>query len=451
MTDNSPSNIPASLEAEQSVLGGALIDPDALGRIAHLNLAPGHFYHHQHRVIWTAILYLDSKRQPFDVVTVADRLADAGQTDDSGGIKYLNNLAQSVPSAANIARYAGIVIEKAMRRAGLEAADQVRSIMLDPECSAADAMDRAAALFSPIQQAGHRPEARHIGELVLQRTEHWEDLAAGNVSAGITTGLPLLDKALGGGLKGGKVIVLAARPGVGKTSLAIQVATACAGSGATALILSQEMPAADLADRTVANLGRVDMGALVAGKLAGDDWTRITEAHEATRKLALYVDDQPGLTLLQIKAKARVMKRRHGLALLVVDYLQLCAGTSPRDNRNAQIEEITRGLKTLAKELDITVLALAQLNRASTQRDEPDLSDLRDSGAIEQDADTVLFLHPKAELGEGAVLVAALLPKNRQGPRGRFALEFNGRIQRWTPSTADVSRGGGKSGGEGRK
>lgn len=445
MTKKTPDAMtPASVEAEQSVLGGALIDPEALGRIAHLNLAPGHFRHHQHRAIWTAILYLDSKCQPFDIVTVADRLSDAGLTEDSGGIKYLNDLAQSVPSAANIARYAGIVIEKAMRRAGLEAADQVRAIMLDPECTAADAMDRAAALFSPIQQAGCRAEARHIGELVLQRTEHWEGLASGNVLAGVTTGLPPLDRALGGGLKGGKVIVLAARPGVGKTSLAIQVASACAGAGATALILSQEMPAADLADRTVANLGRVDMGALVAGKFAGDDWTRIVEASDAAGKLALYVDDQPGLTLLQIKAKARVMKRRHGLSLLVVDYLQLCAGTSSRDNRNAQIEEISRGLKALAKELDITVLALAQLNRASTQRDEPDLADLRDSGAIEQDADTVLFLHPKAELNEGVVLVAAILAKNRQGRRGRFALEFHGAIQRWVASTADVSRGGKK-------
>ncbi len=432
---------PASLEAEQSVLGSLLIDPGSLGRIVHLNLTPGHFHHHQHRAIWTAIMYLDGKRQPFDVVTVADRLADAGLDEDSGGIKYLNNLAQSVPSAANIARYAGIVVEKAMRRAGLEAAEQASAIMLDRECTAADAMDRAAALFSLSQEAGHRPEARHIGELVLQRTEHWEGLASGKVSAGVTTGLPSLDRALGGGLKGGKVIVLAARPGVGKTSLAIQVSLACAGAGATALILSQEMPAADIAERTVANLGKVDMGALVAGQFAGNDWSRIVDAADAAGKLALYVDDQPGLTLLQIKAKARVMKRRHNLVLLVVDYLQLCAGTSSRDNRNAQIEEISRGLKTLAKELDITVLALAQLNRASTQLDEPELDSLRDSGAIEQDADTVLFLHPKTELGKDDVLVAAILSKNRQGKRGRIALEFHGATQRWVESSADVSRG----------
>ena len=442
MTKDTRNSIPlASMEAEQSVLGGALIDPNAVGRIAHLNLAPGHFYHSQHRAIWTAILNLDSKRQPFDIVTVANRLAEIGQAESSGGMKYLNDLARSVPGTSNIGPYAAIVIEKAALRAGLDAIDQARGMLLEPDGTPADKLDRVAALFSPLQQAGHKSEARHIGELVIQRTEHWEGLARGEVSAGVTTGLPLLDKALGGGFKGGKVIVLAARPGVGKTSLTIQVAAACARAGTAALILSQEMPAADLADRAVANLGQVDMGALVAGKFDDEDWARIAQAADAAGKLPLYVDDQPGLTLLQIKAKARAMKRHHGLGLLVVDYLQLCAGTTSRDNRNAQIEEISRGLKGLSKELDITVLALAQLNRASVQRDEPDLADLRDSGAIEQDADTVVFLHPKAELGAGTVLVAAILAKNRQGPRGRFALEFRGATQHWMPSTADVSRG----------
>lgn len=440
MTDNT-TKIPASPEAEQSVLGGALLDPTAIVRIAHLNLAPGHFHHHQHSAIWAAILDLEGRRQPVDVITVFERMKDTGQAEACGGLSYLNDLAQSVASAANIARYAAIVIEKATLRAGLDAVDQARTILLEPDGSPADKLDRAAALFSPIQQAGHKPEARRLGELIADRIDHWQGLENGDVVAGITTGLSLLNQALGGGLKGGKFIVLAARPGVGKTSLATQVAEACAGSGTPVLILSQEMPAADLADRAVANLGRVDLGALVSGRFGDEDWKRIADAADSAAELPLYVDDAPSLNLLQIKSKARLMKRRHGLGLLVVDYLQLCAGMSSRDNRNAQIEEISRGLKALAKELDITVLALAQLNRGSTQRDEPDLADLRDSGAIEQDADTVLFLHPKAELGEGAVLVAAILAKNRQGKRGRIALEFHGATQRWVESSADVSRG----------
>jgi replicative DNA helicase len=205
------------------------------------------------------------------------------------------------------------------------------------------------------------------------------------------------------------------------------------------LILSQEMTAADLADRAVAHLGRVDLGALATGRISADGWTRISEVMDQSSRLQLRIDDEPGLTLHAINAKARLMKQRYGLKLLVVDYLQLCSGTSSRDNRNQQIEEVSRGLKSLSKELDCTVLALAQLNRQAEQRGEPELSDLRDSGSIEQDADTVLLLHPRGAQTDGSILVSAMLKKNRQGQRGRFALAFYGATQRWEPSNADVS------------
>jgi replicative DNA helicase len=434
-----PVALPWSAEAEQSVLGGLMLDPDALARIADRKLTTGHFFNAAHGAIWGAVCELSARRQPIDLITVHQHLADTGKAQDCGGMAYLNDLAQSVPSAANIGRYADIVAEKAMLRGLAAAADQARAIALDPDGSAVDKLDRAAALFSNLRQVGRKAESQGLAELISARTVHWEALQRGEASSGIPTQLPALDEALGGGLKGGKVIVIAARPSVGKTSLASQIALAVAQQGHPVLILSQEMPAADLADRAVAHLGRVNLGALATGHMGEGDWGRITEALDLSMRLPLRIDDEPGLTLHAINAKARLMQQRYGLKLLVVDYLQLCAGTSPRDNRNQQIEEVSRGLKSLSKELDCTVLALAQLNRQAAKGAEPDLSDLRDSGAIEQDADTVLFLHPRERQGDGSLLVAALIAKNRQGRRGRFALSFYGATQRWDQTTADVS------------
>ena len=437
--------LPWSCEAEQSVLGGALIDPDAVARIAGRRLTSGQFFDVRHGAIWRAVCDLTSRRQPVDLITVHDRLQIAGQAEECGGLAYLNSLAQSVPSAANIGRYADIVQGRALQRAGAAAADTARAIMLDPDGDPAEKIDRAAALFSALRQAGGKAsEARSLGDLVGGRIEHWSALERGDATTGIPTELPTLDRALGGGMKGGRVIVLAARPSVGKTSLAGQIALTAAKQGHPVLILSQEMPAADLADRAAANLAGVGLGTLTTGQFAGDDWARISKAAEAAARLPLYIDDEPGLTLLEINAKARLMHQRRGLSLLVVDYLQLCAGSSARDNRNQQIEEVSRGLKALAKELDITVLALAQLKRQSVQRGEPDLSDLRDSGAIEQDADTVIFLHPRGSQGDGSLVVAAILAKNRQGRRGRLALAFRGTTQQWAECTADVSAPSGR-------
>ena len=431
-----------SKEAEQSILGGLMLDPNAMARLADSGLLAGDFFNAPHRDIWAAICSMVARRQPVDVITTFESLQSAGKADECGGLAYINSLVQSVASAANIGRYADIVVDRAQQRAGLAAADTARAIMLEPGGNPAEKIDRAAALFSSIRAGTAKVEAHSLGELLAGRLEHWAALERGDTTAGTPTELPTLDRALGGGMKAGRVIVLAARPSVGKTSLAGQIALTVAMQGQPVLILSQEMPAADLADRAAANLSGVGLGALTSGKFEADDWPCIAEAAEAAGRLPLYIDDEPGLTLLAINAKARLMRQRHGLGLLVVDYLQLCAGSSARDNRNQQIEEISRGLKALSKELGITVLALAQLNRQSVQRGEPDLSDLRDSGAIEQDADTVIFLHPRGQQADGSMLVAAILAKNRQGRRGRLALAFHGATQRWAECQADVSASG---------
>lgn len=248
-----------------------------------------------------------------------------------------------------------------------------------------------------------------------------------------------MDRALSGGLKPGTLIPLAARTSVGKTSLAAQIGINVARQGHTVLLLSQEMAVGELVDRLVANLGRVNLGHLASGELEDGAWSGITDAVEAGKDLPFFLDDTPALTLAAIRTKARQVQRKRGLALLVVDYLQLCAATGAHDKRHHQIEQISRGLKALSKELGITILLLSQLNRASTQKEEPQLTDLKESGAIEEDADVVILLQPKALQPDGSLLVAANLAKNRQGKRVKVALAFRGEYQRWSESTAILS------------
>ena len=443
MTDTKP--LPWSCEAEQSLLGGLLQDADALLRIADHHLLPAHFFDARHQAIYAAVTAMAARREPVDLITLFEQLQRHGQADDCGGLEYLNQLAESVPSAANIGRYADLVVEKALRRAIIAAADRAQTIA--HEAGDADAaLDRVATLFGEIKRSRATSATRSLSELLAERIDHWQGLADGEIASGIRTGIALLDEALSGGLKPGKLIVLAARPSIGKTSLATSIMLSCAGQGNAALMLSQEMPAGDLVDRIAANLGRVGLGGITTGRFEGDGWARLTEASETAARLNIFIDDTPALTLLDIRAKARQVQQRHGLALLVVDYLQLCSNGAVRESRNLQIEEISRGLKTLAKELSCTVLALSQLNRNASDR-EPELADLRDSGAIEQDADTVLMLHPLGIEADGSMTVLGKLVKNRQGRRGRLALSFDGRTQRWAQSSADVSRnraGGGQ-------
>ena len=437
-------DLPWSREAEQSVLGALMLDPGATVRLAEAPpLEPAHFFDAAHARIWRAIGELVRAGAPVDVVTVFERLGQAGSTDDDAigdgcSLKYLNLLAQSVPSAANLPRYAEIVRSKALHREVIGCTDRAWTIARaagDPD----EKLDQIAAIFANVRRPTERSAPRRLSDLMPAQLEHWQAVAAGDTSPGIPTGFPLLDRAFGGGLKPGKVIVVAARPSVGKTSLALQVLLNAAKQQQPGLLLSMEMPAGELLDRAAANLAGVPLDRISGGGLDDDDWGRMSAGADAARALPLFVDDQPALGLLDIRAKARRVKQSDGLAVLVVDYLQLCSSTLPADRRHHQIEHISRGLKQLAKELDITVIALSQLSRAATKRDEPELDDLKESGAIEEDADAVLLLHPWAKQGD-SIVVLAKLAKNRGGKRGRIPLEFDGRLQRWDSSTADIAR-----------
>lgn len=433
--------LPWACEAEQCLLGSLLIDNDAFARIGGL-VDVGSFWHVTHQPIFEAIRRLVMAGKPADVVTVFDALDDAGQAEAVGGLQYLNAISMSVPSAANIVRYAEIVADKALRRAILVAGDGVADIVHDAG-SADEALDQVQARLAGLKRTKAGSEPRELADLLLERTAHWESLQSGEASPGIPTGLDPLDEALGGGIKPGRVIVLAARPSVGKTSLATQILLHVASQNERGLMLSQEMTAGELTDRATAHLGAVRMDRLASGQLETEDWSRISEAADRARRLPVSIDDQPALSLLDIRAKARQVQRRGGLALIVVDYLQLCSSAGGTEKRHHQIEQISRGIKALAKELGVCVLLLSQLNRAS-EGDEPELHHLKESGAIEEDADVVILLHPIGSEADGSLLVLAKVAKNRGGRRGRIALSFDGRTQRWRPSPGDVTRKNGR-------
>lgn len=439
MTAAIAAELPWAPEAEQSLLGALLIDPDALLRITDRRLRPEHLYDARHRHILAAINTLHAAREPIDIVTVADALRDRGADEAAGGLAYLNALAQAVPSTRNVARYADTVIDKALRRSIVDAAQQAIELARSPG-ETADVLDRIETLFAVLRQPQGTKSLRRIGDLITDRLGHWERLAAGAEAAGLSTGFRTLDDALGGGLKPGRNIVVAGRPGSGKSSLAWHLAATVAQQGRPALVFSMEMPSADVADRAVASLGGIGLARLVGGRLEQQDWATLAEVCDAAACMPLYVDEQPSLTLLDIRDRARRVWRECGdLAMIVVDYVQLAAASTGFSNRHHQIEAISRGMKVLAKELNTTVLTLSQLTRES-ERDEPELWHLKESGAIEEDADAVVLLHALGQAPEGGMLVLAKVAKNRQGKRGRFGLAFDGSTQRWQQSRGDVSR-----------
>lgn len=435
---------PHSAEAEQSVLGALLLDNRAFDRVADV-VAEGDFYRREHRLIFGAIAGLVLASREADVVTVFERLQAAGTADEVGGLQHLNALAQSVPGAGNARRYAEIVAERATLRGIIAACDDGATGAFNPQGRSASAvLDAVAQKLALLERRSMRRQPKSLRDLLPERLDAISALADGEKQAGMSTSIPRIDRMMAGGLRPGHVYVLAARPSVGKSSFAEAIGLHVAECHGPVLMLSQEMPDAEVADRALSGLGRIDYEGVQTGKLSQEEWSRLADAVERGQHLPFYVDDQPALRIGDIRAKARQVK---GLKLLIVDYLQLCDGDG--DNRNAEIEQISRALKALAKELGFAVLALSQLNREVEKRatKEPMLSDLRDSGAIEQDADVVMFLWPVSEFDGGSKLVGVKLEKNRQGRKGRFALDFHGAHQRWAESTEALPTHKGSKGG----
>ena len=448
----SESRIPWSREAEQSVLGGLMIDNAAIDLIPEL--APSDFFDGAHRRIFGALQGLLRGGTPADVVTVFERIQASGEDDDAGGLSYLNALSQCVPSASNIQRYAAIVMDRAKARALLAAGSDAMAAAQDHSAPVDERIERVASGLMKLLEQTARDDVTPLGELLVRHTELIEARAAGQIRV-VPTGLVDLDDLLGGGPRPGNLVILGGRPSMGKTAAALTIAMHMAGSLGVGF-LSMEMSKEELGDRSTALLGRIDLADVQrppkSGPAADMFWGKLVDAAELAASKKLYVDDQGALTLAQVRAKARAMKRKFGIGVLVIDYLQLMTGTDPKAMRTYQLEDITRGLKALAKELGIVVLVLAQVKR--TVDGMPGLSDLKDSGAIEQDADVVVFIHRpivnKPDLpDEFRHYAQAFLAKNRQGPTGLINLAYVGKETRfgaWSgppPEDRKSTKGGG--------
>jgi replicative DNA helicase len=423
-----PTPFPAAIEAEQSVIGALLRDNDAVDRIG--DLRPEHFYQGDHAVIFRELMRHLAAGRSCDVISLGDALR--GKVDDCLG--YLNSMAQNTPSAANVGRYAAIVRDKAVKRGLIKLGREIADAAGTSHEDAAVMVDQASSALEQLAQARTKSEPVRAGDELVAHVQQIERRIAGIESTVISTGFPDLDRKLSGGIRGGQLIVVAARPKMGKTGFAMNVACNVAEHHGV-LVLSMEMPKAQIHDRNLASLGRVPLERLnEPHMLTHEDWDGISRAATKLDTMSLYLDEEGGLRLLDVRMKAKIVKRKRGLKLLVVDYLQLMNGDG--DNRNTQIEGITRGLKALAKELDIGILLLSQLNRQLEARPNkrPMPSDLRDSGAIEQDADAVIFLYrdevynsDSLDVGVCEVDVALC----RQGAPGRVALAYIGEHTRF--------------------
>ncbi|MBK9237773.1 MAG: replicative DNA helicase [Rhodoferax sp.] len=426
---------PHSIEAESSVLGGLLLDNGAWDRVGDA-LSDGDFYRYEHRLIYAAVGALINASKPADVITVYEQLQSLGKADEVGGLAYLNSLAQYVPSAGNIRRYAEIVRERSILRKLVTASDEIATNAFNPMGRPVAAiLDESEQKIFNIGEEGSRMKQgfQSMDTLVVSLLDRVQEMADNpNDVTGVPTGFYDLDR-MTAGFQAGDLIVLAARPSMGKTALAINIAEHVAlHEGLPVAVFSMEMGAAQLAVRIVGSIGRIDQSHLRTGKLTDDEWPRLTEAIEKLRTISLHIDESAGLTSSELRASARRLSRQCGkLGLIVVDYLQLMSGSSnDGENRATELGEISRGLKMLAKELQCPVIALSQLNRSVETRPDkrPMMSDLRESGAIEQDADIIMFIYRDEYYTKDACkepgVAEVIIAKQRNGPTGVVKLAF---------------------------
>lgn len=433
---------PHSVEAEQSVLGGLLLDNAAWDRIADF-LSQGDFYRYDHRIIYEHIGRLIASTRPADVVTVYEALTTSGKADDVGGLAYLNALAQNTPSAANIRRYAEIVRDRAVLRRLVSVADEISADAFNPQGKEVrQLLDEAESKVFSIAEEGARGNQGflEIGPLLTQVVERIDTLyhtANPSDVTGTPTGFVDLDR-MTSGMHGGELIIVAGRPSMGKTALSMNIGEYVAVEyGLPVAVFSMEMPGTQLVMRMLGSIGRLDQHRMRTGRLTDEDWPKLTHAVQKMSEAQLFIDETGGLNPMELRSRARRLARQCGkLGLIIVDYLQLMSGSSQGENRATEISEISRSLKSLAKELDVPVIALSQLNRGLEQRPNkrPVMSDLRESGAIEQDADVILFIYrdevynpDSPDKGTAEIIIG----KQRNGPIGPVRLTFLGQYTKF--------------------
>ncbi|MBM4189627.1 MAG: replicative DNA helicase [Betaproteobacteria bacterium] len=446
---------PHSIEAEQSVLGGLMLDNSAWERVVDL-IGEADFYRADHRAIWRQMARLIDQNAAADAITVAEALESHNQIDQVGGLAYIASLVANTPSAANIRRYAEIVRERALLRRLASVGGDIADAAYNPAGrSASDILDHAEAKVFEIREAGARAASGflEIKPLLIDAVNRIDELYNRDSDSdvtGVPTGFADLDSRTSG-MQPGDLIIVAGRPSMGKTALSLNIAEHVAlDARLPVAVFSMEMGASQLVMRMLGSVGRLDQHKLRTGRISDDDWPRLTHALGRLDEAPLFIDETPGLTVMEMRARARRLARTCGgkLGLIVVDYLQLMSGSQSgrEENRATELSEISRSLKGLAKELHVPVIALSQLNRALEQRPNkrPVMSDLRESGAIEQDADLILFIYrdevynpDSADRGTAELIIG----KQRNGPIGTVRLTFLGEHTRFENHAIDMSIG----------
>lgn len=428
---------PHSLESEQSVVGGLLLDNQAWDKIGDVIRADD-FYRYDHRVIFEHIAKLIDGSKPADVITVYESLQSSGKAEDVGGLVYLNTLATNTPSAANIRRYAEIVRDRAVLRRLITISDDIATTALNPQGKDTKTiLDEAESKIFKIAEDGARgaggfQDLQPVLSKVVERIDELYHRDSTSDITGISTGFVDLDGKTSG-LQPGDLIIVAGRPSMGKTAFSLNIGEHVAvEEGHAVAVFSMEMGATQLAMRLLGSVGRLDQHRLRTGRLTDEDWPRLTYAVEKMQNAQLFIDETPALSSMEVRARCRRLARQCGqLGLVIIDYLQLMGSSSPGENRATEISEISRSLKGLAKELNCPVIALSQLNRSLEQRPNkrPVMSDLRESGAIEQDADVILFIYrdevynpDSPDKGTAEIIIG----KQRNGPIGTVRVTFLG-------------------------
>ncbi len=446
---------PHSIQAEQSVLGGLMLDNEAWDQVADRVTEPD-FYRREHQLIFRAIEALAEGSRPFDVITLSEELEGHELLQQAGGLAYLGSLAKDTPSAANIRAYADIVRERSVMRQLIRVGTRIADSGFQTEGrTAVELVDDAERLVFEIAEQGARGRGgfEAIKSLLTRAVDRIETLfEQDDPITGLSTGFTDLDH-MTSGLQPADLIIVAGRPSMGKTTFAMNIAENVAiNSGKPVAVFSLEMPGDSLAMRMMSSLGRIDQHRIRTGKLGDDEWPRLTSAVSILAEAKMFIDDTPALTPTEVRARARRLMREQGeLGMIMIDYLQLMQAPSAAENRTNEISLISRSLKALAKELNVPVIALSQLNRSLEQRTNkrPIMSDLRESGAIEQDADLVIFIYRDEVYNEESPdkgMAEIIIGKQRNGPIGSRLLTFRGQFTRFENYAAESRYGGGEFG-----
>lgn len=427
---------PQDLVAEQSVLGAMLLSKDAIADVVE-TLHEIDFYKPAHATIFGAILDIYGKGEPADAITIANYLSKQGSINNVGGPAYLHTLVSGVPTAANAAYYARIVTERAILRRLVEAGTRIAQMGYSGDNEVDQLVDRAQAEVFDVTSRRTSEDYKPLGEVMNEALHEIEAIEnRGGQFVGVPTGFTQLDE-ITHGLHGGQLVIVAARPGMGKSTLGLDFArSASIHHGMTSAIFSLEMGRNEIVMRLLSAEAQVRLNQMRGGTLGDEDWKRLANKMGQVSEAPLFIDDSPNMTMMEIRAKARRLKQRHDLKLLIIDYLQLMTSGRRVESRQVEVSEFSRSLKLLAKELDIPVIAISQLNRGAEQRQDkrPMLSDLRESGSLEQDADMVLLLHREEQYdrdtprqGEADFILA----KHRNGPTGQVTVAFQGHYSRF--------------------